>query len=94
MSKHTDEHLKLVQKVVEVADRINIKLCVTLLQYSVDKPESYFAQVRLFASKKEDQKFPQIVYVNCKLEISTYLIDVMKSVYKEVITNQPVCNVL
>ena len=94
MSRDIDEQLKLAHKVVDVVDRTNRKICVTLLRYKVDKPESSYAQVRLFARKKEDEKFQQVVYVNYKLEEFVYLLDVMNSVYDKVITNQPICNVL
>ena len=36
MSKETDDHLKLVYKVV---DRANNKICVPLLRYNVDNPK-------------------------------------------------------
>ena len=94
MSKDMDEQPKLAHKVVDVVDRANRKICVTLLQYNVDKPESSYAQTRLFARKKEDEKFQQVVYVNYKLEELIYLLDVMNSVFDKVITNQPICNVL
>ena len=94
MSKDMDEQLKLAHKVVDVVDRAKRKICVTLLRYNVDKPESSYAQVRLFARKKEDEKFHQVVYVNYKFEEFIYLLDVMNSVYDKVITNQPICNVI
>ena len=94
MSRDMDEQLKLALKVVDVVDRTNRKIFVTLLRYNVDKPESSYAQVRLFARKKEDEKIQQVVYVNYKLEEFIYLLDVMNSVYDKVITNQPICNVL
>ena len=94
MSRDMDEQLKLAHKVVDVVDRTNRKICVTLLRYIVHKPESSYAQVRLFARKKEDEKFQQVVYVNYKLEEFIYLLDVMNSVYDKVVTNQPICNVL
>ena len=93
MSKDIDEQLKLTDKVVDKVDRANRKLCVTLLRYNVDKLESSYSQVRLFAKKKEDKKFQQVVYVKHKPEECIYLLDVMKSVYDKVITNQPFCNV-
>ena len=86
--------LKMANKVVDVVDRANRKICVILLRYNVDKPESSYAQVRLFARKKEDEKFQQVVYVNYKLEEYIYLLDVMNSVYDKVITKQPICSVL
>ena len=93
MSRDMDEQLKLAHKVVDVVDGINRKLCVTLLRYNVDKPESSYAQIRLFARKKKDGKFQQVVYVNYKLGELIYLLDVMNSVNNKVITNQPFCNV-
>ena len=60
----------------------------------MDKPESSYAQVRFFARRKQDEKFQQIVNVNYKLEEFIFLLDVMNSVYDEVITNQPFCNFL
>ena len=94
MSRDMDEHFKLAHKVVDVVDRTNRKICVTLLRYNVDNPESSYAQVRLFSRKKEDEKFQQIVYVNNKLEEFIYLLDVMNSVYDKLNTNQHICNVL
>ena len=93
MSRDMDEQLNLAHKVVDVVDRTNRKICVTLLRYNVDKPESSYAQVRLFVRKKDDEKFQQVVYVNYKLEEFIYLLDVMNSEYDKVITNQPICNV-
>ena len=81
MSKDMDEKLKLAHKVVEVVDRANRKIYVTLLRYDVKKPESFYAQVRLFARKKEDENFQQVVHVNYKLEEFIYLLDVVNSVY-------------
>ena len=92
-SKDMDEQLKLAHKVFDVVDRANRKFCVTLPRYNVDKPESSYAQVRLFARKKDDEKFHQLVYVSYKLEEFIYLLDVMTTVYDKVVTNQPICNV-
>ena len=94
MSKDLDEQIKLAHKVIDVVDRANRKICLTLLRYNVDKRESSYAQVRLFPRKKEDEKFQQVVFVKYKLEEFIYLIDVMNSVIDNVITNQPICNVL
>ena len=93
-SRDMDEQLELAHKVVDVKNRTSRNICVTLLRYNVDKPESSYAQVRLFARKKEDEKFQQVVYVNYKLEEFIYLLGVMNSVCDKVITNQPICNVL
>ena len=91
--KDMEEQLKLVHKVIDVVDRPNKRLCVTLLRHKVDKPETCYAQVRLFG-RKEEEKFLQIVYVNCKLDEFVYLLDVMNSVYDKVIANQPIFKVL
>ena len=93
MSKDMDEQLKLAHKVVDVVDRAKRKICVTLLCYNVDKHGSSYAQVRLFARKKEDEKLHLVVYVSYKLEELIYLLDVMNSVYDKFFTNQPICNV-
>ena len=93
LSKRMDEQIKLCHKVVDLVDRTNRKICVTLLRYNVDEPESSYAQFRLFARAKEDENFEQIVYVNYKLEEFIYLLDEMNSVYDKVNINQPVCNV-
>ena len=94
LSKDIEEQLKLVHKVIDVVDRPNRKICVTLLRYKVDNPETSYAQVRLFGRKNEEEKFQQIVYVNCRLEELVYLLDIMTSVYDKVIANQPICNIL
>ena len=94
MSKAMDEQLKLAHQVVDVVYWANKKICVTLLRYNVDKPESFYVLVRLFARKKEDEKFQQVVYVKYKLDEFICLLDVMTSVYNTVFTNQPNCNVL
>ena len=76
MSKDMNEQLQLAYKLVDV----NRKICVTLLWYNVDEPDSSDAQVRLIKWKNEDEKFQQSVYVNFKLEELIYLPDVIKSV--------------
>ena len=88
MSKDTDEHFKPDHKVIDVVDRANRKICVTLLRYKMDKPESSYAQVRLFARKKEDEKFQQVVSVNFKFEEFINLLEIIISVYDKVKTNQ------
>ena len=94
LSKDMDEQLKLVHKVIDVVDRPNRRICVTLLRYKADNPETFYAQVRLFGRKKEEEKIQQILYVNYKLDEFIYLLDVMNSVYDKVLANQPICNIL
>ena len=80
LSKYMEEQLKLVHKVIDVVDRIKRKICVTLLRYKADNPDTSYAQVRLFGRKTEEEKFRQIVYVNYRLDEFIYLHDVMNSV--------------
>ena len=94
MSRDMDEQLKLAHKRVDIVDQANIKTCVTPLRYNVNKLESSCAHFQLFAKKKEDEKFQNIVYVNYILEEFIYLRDAMKSVYDKTTTTQPICNVL
>ena len=94
LSKNMEEQLKLVHKLFDFVDCPKRKICVTLLRYKVDNPETLYAQVRLFGRKKEEENFKRIVYVNCKLDAFIYLLYVINSVYDEVIANQPIRNVL
>ena len=88
-----EEQLKLVHKVIDVVDCPNRRICVTLLRYNKDNPETSYAQVRLFGRKEEEERLQQIVYVNYKLDEFVYLLDVVNSVYYKVMANQPICNV-
>ena len=94
LSEDMEEQLKLVHKVIDVVDRPNRRICVTLLRYKVENPETFYAQVRLFGRKKEEEKFQQILYVNYRLDELLYLLEVMNPVYDKVIANQPICNIL
>ena len=44
--------------------------------------------------KKEEEKFQQIVYMNHKLEVLIYLIDVLNSAFDKVFTIKLICEVL
>ena len=88
------EQQKFVHKVIDVVDRPNRRICVTQVRYKLGKPDTFYAQVRLFGRKTEEEKFQQIVYVNQKLDDFLCLLDVMNSVYDKVFANQPICNVL
>ena len=67
LAKDVEEQLKLTHKLVEVFDRPHRKICVTMLHYNVEKPETSYVLVRLFGRRKDEEKFNQIVYVNYKL---------------------------
>ena len=64
LAKDMEEQLKLTHNVVEVVDRPHRKICVTMLRYNVEKPETSYVQVRLFGRRKDEEKFNQIVYLN------------------------------
>ena len=53
LSKDMEEQLKLVHKVIDVVDRPNRKICVTLLRHKADNAETSYAQVRLFRWKRK-----------------------------------------
>ena len=94
LAKDIEEQLKLTHKVVEVVDRPHRKICVTMLRYYVERPETSYVQVRLFGRRREEQKFNQIVHVNYKLDEFFYLLNVMGSVSDKVFANEVLCNVL
>ena len=60
LSKDMEEQLKLVHKVIDVVDRPNRRICVTVLRYKVDNPETCYVQVRLFGRKKEEENFSKL----------------------------------
>ena len=64
LSKNMEEQLQIVHKVIDVVDRPNRGICVTLLRYNVDNRQTSYYQVGLFGRKKEDENFQQTVYVN------------------------------
>ena len=83
MSENMDEQLPLAHKMVDVVDRANGEICVicvTLLRYIEDKPESFNAQIGNFARKKEDEKFQLVIHVKKNFEEFIYLLNVMNSV--------------
>ena len=80
LAKDMEEQLKLTHKVVEVVDRPHRKICVTMLRYNVEKPETSYVQVRLFGRRRDEEKFNKIMYVNYKLDEFIFLLDEMYSV--------------
>ena len=86
MSKEVDQQLKLAHKLNDLVDRANRKICVTLLRYNVNKPESKPNQLRFLTKKEEGEKFQQFVFVNFELEEYNYLLDVLDSLYGKYIT--------
>ena len=93
LAKDMEEQLKLSHKVVEVIDWPHRKICVTMLRYNVEKPKTSYVQVRLFARRKDEEKFNQILYVNYNLDEFICLLGVLNSVYDKVFANEPPCNV-
>ena len=56
-----DDRLSGEKTKVDVVYQANRKICVTLLRYIEDRPESSTSQVLFFARKNEDEKFEQTV---------------------------------
>ena len=77
LCKDKEEQLKLVHKVIDVVDQPKRGICVTLLRYEADNPDTSYAQVRIFGRKTEEEKLQQIAYVNYRLDEIIYLLDVM-----------------
>ena len=94
LAKDMEAQLKLTHKVVGVFGRSHRKICVTMLGYNVEKPETSSVQVRLFGRWKDEEKFNKIVYVNYKVDEFIYLLDVMNSIYDKIIANELLCIVL
>ena len=94
LAKDMEEQLKLTNNVVEAFDRPHRKICVTMLRYNVEKPETSYVQVRLFGRRKEEEKFNEMVYVHYKLDEFIYLLDIINSVYDKVFANEIFSNVL
>ena len=88
-----EEQLKLTHKVIEIVDRPHRKICVTMLRYIVQKPETSNVQVGLFGRRGDKEKFNQNIHVNYKIDDFIYLPDVMNSVYDKVIANERHFNV-
>ena len=80
MSKDTDERLKPTHKVVDIVDRANKKICLTVSRYVHDKRECSYPQVRCFASKQKDKNIQQKAYVCYELEQIIYPLVVWNSV--------------
>ena len=77
LAKDMEEQLKLTHKIVEVVDRPHRNICVIMLRYNVEKPETSYVQMRLFGRRKDEEKINQIAYVNHKLDEFIYLLDVL-----------------
>ena len=74
MSNDIDEHLKLAHKFVDVVDRANRRICVTLLRYNVDKPGSFYAQSDYLQGRRRTRSFNKksMSIINLK-KLSIYL---------------------
>ena len=88
-SRDMETQLKLVHKVCNVVDRPHRKICVTMLRYNVEEPESSYVQIRLFGKLQKDGNFRQIVYVNYKLAEFMELLDIMDSARDKILNNEP-----
>ena len=74
LSKDMDGQFKLAHKGVDVVNWANRKVCVTLLRYIVDKPESSFVQFQFFGRKGRTASFNKLSKWSRKLKkLSIYL---------------------
>ena len=85
MSKDMGEQLKLAHNVVDVVERANRKICVTLPRYNVDKLRVLMLKFDSLQGRRRTKSFNNINFL--------YLLDVMISVNDKGITNQPICKV-
>ena len=69
LSKEMEEQLKLPHKVFEVVDCPRRRICLTLLRYKADKPETSYSQVGLFGRKKEEENFSKLCMSTINLTI-------------------------
>ena len=94
LSNDMDEQIKLSHKGIDEVDQANRKKRLTLLRYKVEKPESSNDQVQIFAKKKEEEKFQEVINVNYQFEELIYLLEVTDFLYDQVSTTKPICSVL
>ena len=74
MSKDMDEQLKLAHKVVDVVERANRKICVTLLRYNMDKPKDFMLKSDFLQGRRGTRSFNKMSMRNLNLKkLSIYL---------------------
>ena len=76
MSVDMDEQLKVAQNVVDIIDRANRKICVTMLRYSAVQCE-FICSFPKICRRNGGQEGSKIVYVSITLEDYIYLLDVL-----------------
>ena len=62
ISENLEYQLKLVDKAVYVVERTIKRKCGTQQRYSMGKPENFYPEIGLFATKKEKKKYQQNVF--------------------------------
>ena len=60
LSKDMEQQLNFVHKVIDVVDHPNRKICVTLLRYKVDNPDTSYAQVRFSDGRMRKKTFNKL----------------------------------
>ena len=55
-AKDMEEQLKLTHKVVEVVDRPHRNICVTMLRYNVEKPETSYVKCDCLGEERTKKK--------------------------------------
>ena len=67
MTRDMVEQLELAHKVVDVVDRTNRKICVTLLRYNVDKPQRLLCSSPIICKEEGGRE----ISTNCLCELQT-----------------------
>ena len=74
MCKDMEEQFNLSHKLNDVVDRANRKICVTLLWYNVDKPDSCYAQVEDLQGRRRTRSFNKLsMWIMNLKNLSIYL---------------------
>ena len=79
-SQEMQKNIKACSQKNGIVFATNGRICVTLLRYNVDKPESTFARVGFFAGKKDGEKFQHINFTE-KTNLMEKLICVKRKLF-------------
>ena len=63
-----DVQIRSAHQGIDAVERLYGKTCLNLLQSTVNKFESSYSQVRLFAGEKEVEKIQQCVFLKKEVE--------------------------
>ena len=89
MFKDLEEQINFAYKMNHVADGPNRKTRVTLQRYSMDKKETCYVQIQIFARRKEEEKPQNTCRLSYKVEHFFLSLDFSICVTDKFTTNQP-----